>query len=192
MSQNKYERRGDGLRAKIEALRDLMAKKHRDNEQENNKGFSKGGAQEEVNEKEADAEMAMLEQELSEAQKQQEINNLLLNNECRGDEKEGDVIDAGNDKAMRLAQDIAEKYHELGFQCEISVEENNVRVAPIMPQNFKGRDPLEMSSKELQQARQENFMSAANSTPSAAPASPITANFVHDVLGKGNDSTRFF
>jgi len=182
-NQSKYHRMADGLNAKVTAIKALIAKK-RENQQEDNKGFSQGGSSEEVKEKGAGIkeELAMLEQELRDAEKQKEINDLFLQQNITKENEQANITELAFNEpgaADEFARSIADKYGELGFKVSLTREGNKLEVKVEMPLEFMGHDPLAMSSKELQEMRK--------ASQKAVPTGEVTPREIYNVAGVNHE-----
>ncbi len=100
------------------------------------------------------------EKKIWEAQKT--LNQTVGDALAKGNLREGDEIKGGGIFHFSLAQEtqntaivIAQTYRALGFECDIvsSKDGKSLKVEIHMPEKFKDRNPLEMSSAEILEAQ---------------------------------------
>ena len=142
------------------------------NEDEKIRGFTDGGASTEETEEEAEEQIAMLEAEIKLHEEELEITSakevideILQEAEKSGalkevgdsDQKKGGMVFSceSSEDAEKLAKAIAGQFERLGFECDISKSKDGkvITVTVNMPEQFKDKNPLQMSAGELREAR---------------------------------------
>jgi hypothetical protein len=168
------------LEAKMAELRakQKAGSRNPQNENEEIRGFDSGGSSVEIDleAQDIEAQIAMIEAEIGSQQKKlfnlQELENIEKERQFLRDffaqAKENGILQehendgkggyrfscASEAEAEVVASQLAGKYKQLGFDCDISKSKGNFTVVVKMPESFKDRDPLNMSPEEIIQARE--------------------------------------
>lgn len=174
--KSKYGKRLDAIGIQMSAISEkleklLALKIKRTKQNDKTRGFSDVGTQEESvdnsEEKEADqgieAEVAQLTEILNLLKAQKELNGIFEASKEDGSLKDGKEDEKGGgtftcdseEEAQAKIKSIVDAYKKLGFECEVSSSKdgNTTTISVRMPEQFKGKNPLNMSTEELQSAR---------------------------------------
>lgn len=145
------------LKMKLEELKKRKAqegeeeKTDRQNEKENVRGFTDGGAstdKEKEVEKDLDAQISYIENELSEFEVRMQSAILDLQ-EVVADMRKAAVDNEFNINNQDDMENLADQYRALGVDCEVNLGKNGYEINVTNDGSFAGENLLEMSARDV-------------------------------------------
>lgn len=180
--------RRNGVRVTLKSLEAKLDALNRQNEKEEVRGFTDGGAAVDDEEaKDLAEQVAMIEQQKKEIQ-ERELKKFIEEGGKEGVVSRGGESskkEAGDEifqscssfaETENLAAAVEKKFRALGLKCDISKSKGVITVTVDMPDRFKGQDPLRMSEKTLLEAKEE--LDSAKDQPSPNPKPSSWAEYV--------------
>lgn len=159
VSQTEKKMKSDGILLAIKALKEKLAElERRQNEREENRGFSEGGASVESSDKEGAEDAADITNQIA-----------AMTEELEGFEEQAAEIAVQDDVVKAASEDsapsentdsisptsddleaVAEQYRAWGIDCEVGVsQKGDPAIVVKNPGDFQGQNLLEMTSDNL-------------------------------------------
>lgn len=126
MMQSKYAAKAEKLAERIATINVQISARKREQQQEDNRGFSKTGSQEKIKDGE-EVGLEDLENELKNLEAQRELNKICDTNkekiiEEKEDENGKNLFEFDSpENALEVAKSIIKAYENLGLKCDVSL-----------------------------------------------------------------------